>query len=170
MRAWQPGSRPCSELDMRSAPTSGWTQTQTRTLMSNTASRICDSNSHTSFHQRHSRIGIPDSQWISAPSQSPELLRATFLEGIDLLLVSPPMLARHVPKTHREPTPVGPDVVRHIVHFILFLSETLPEGIGYLWNSSECHPASANTLTLTGQGNLFYVRHCGSRARRNTRI
>ncbi len=63
---------------------------------------------------------------------SPELLRATFPEGIDLLLASSPMLARHVHKTHRERTPVGPDVARHILHLILYLSETQPERNGYL--------------------------------------
>ncbi len=101
---------------------------------------------------------------------SPELLRATFPEGIDPLLVSPPMLARHVPNNHRERTPLGPDVVRHILHIIMYLSEAQPERVGYLWNSSECHPASATTLALMGQCNLLDTTQCVSRARRNTRI
>jgi hypothetical protein len=96
---------------------------------------------------------------------STELLRATFPDGIDLLLASPSMLARHVPETHRERTPVGPDVDRHILHLIMYLSKTHPEGIGYLWNSSECHPASE-----MGQGNLLDATQCGSGAGRNTRI
>jgi hypothetical protein len=93
---------------------------------------------------------------------SSELLRATFSKGTDLLLANPPMLARHVPKTHRERTPVGPDVVWHILHLFLYLSETQLEGIGYLWNSSKCHPTSANTLALTGQGNLLNASERGS--------
>jgi hypothetical protein len=42
---------------------------------------------------------------------SQELLRATFPEVIDLLLASPPILASHLPKTHKERTPKGLDVV-----------------------------------------------------------
>jgi hypothetical protein len=56
-----------------------------------------------------------------------ELLRATFPEGIDLLLASSPMLASHLPRTHRERTPMGPDVVKHILHLIMNLSEAQPE-------------------------------------------
>ncbi len=63
---------------------------------------------------------------------SPELFRAIFPEGIDFLLASPPIVARHVPKTHKDRTPVGPDVVRHILHLILYFSETPPEGFKYL--------------------------------------
>ncbi len=80
------------------------------------------------------------------------------------------MLARHVPKTHRERTPLGPDVLRHILHLILYLSEAQSEGVGYLWNSSECHNASANTLTLMDQDNLLDAIECGSGAQRDTRI
>ncbi len=61
-----------------------------------------------------------------------KLLRATFPEGIDLLLVNPPMQASHLLKTHRERTPMGRDVVRHILRLILYLSKAQPKGIGYL--------------------------------------
>ncbi len=101
---------------------------------------------------------------------SPELLRATIPEGIDLLLASPSMLASHLPMTHRERTPVGPKVVRHILHLILYLSEAQPEGVGDLRNSSKLHPTSANTLTLMGQGTLLDASEYGSGAHRNTRI
>jgi hypothetical protein len=63
---------------------------------------------------------------------SPELLRATFPEGIDLLLASPSMLVSHITCTHIESTLMGPDVVRHIFHLIQYLFEALPEGVGYL--------------------------------------
>ncbi len=99
-----------------------------------------------------------------------ELLGATFPEGIDLLLASPPILANHFPVTHRERTPMGPDVVRHIFRLILHLSEAQPEGVGYLWNSSELNPASANTLSLLGQGTVIDASKCGSGAYRNTRF
>ncbi len=52
----------------------------------------------------------------------------------------------------------------------MYLSEAQPEGVGYLWNSSECHPASANTLTLMSQGNLLDSTQCGLGVRHNTRI
>jgi hypothetical protein len=82
---------------------------------------------------------------------SPELLRTTFPDRIDHLLASPPMQASHLPKTHIAHTPsMGPDVVRHILRLILYLSEAQPEGFGYLWTSSERHPASATTLSLLG--------------------
>ncbi len=42
---------------------------------------------------------------------------------------------------------MGPDVVRHTLYLILYLSEAQPEGVGYLYNFSERHPTSANTLT-----------------------
>ena len=54
---------------------------------------------------------------------SPELLKATFPEDIDLLLVSPSMQASHLPKTGRERTPMGPDIVQHILRLVLYLSE-----------------------------------------------
>ena len=99
-----------------------------------------------------------------------ELLRATFPEGIYLLLVSPPMLANHLSRPHREHTPSGPYVVQHILRLILHVSEAQPGGVGYLWNSSELHPPSANTLSLLGQDTLLDAPKCGSRAYRNTRI
>ena len=62
-----------------------------------------------------------------------ELLRATFPEGIDFLLASPPMLVANIlPMTHRAHTPLGSDVVRHIFRLILYLSEAQSEGVGYL--------------------------------------
>ena len=77
---------------------------------------------------------------------SPELVRATFPDGVDLLLASPPMQAIHLPGTHRDHTPMGPDVVRHILRLTLYLSEAQSEGVGYLWSSSELHPTSATTF------------------------
>ena len=61
---------------------------------------------------------------------SPELIRATFPDGVDLLLASPPMQASHLPMTHRDHTLMGPDVVRHILRFNSYLSEAHPEGVG----------------------------------------
>ena len=101
---------------------------------------------------------------------SPELLRATFPEGIDLLLAIPPILANNLPMTHRARTPLGLDVVRHILRLIMYLSEAEPEGVGYLWNSSELHPTSANILSLLGQGTLLDASKCGSGAFRNTHM
>ncbi len=75
-----------------------------------------------------------------------EILTSTFPEGIDFILASPMMLAHHLPKSHRVHSPWDPDVVRHIMHLILDLSEAQPEGVGYICNSSELHPSSANTL------------------------
>jgi hypothetical protein len=101
---------------------------------------------------------------------SPKLIRATFPDGVDLLLASPLMQACHLPGTHRDHTPMGPDVVRHILRLILYLSESQSEGVGYLWSSSELHPASATILSLVGQGTLLDAPKCGSGAYRNTRI
>ncbi len=80
------------------------------------------------------------------------------------------MLAYHIPRTHRERTPLGPGVVRHILRLILHLSEAHPEGVKYLWNSSELHPASVNTLSQLGRGTLLQASDCGSGAYRNTHI
>jgi hypothetical protein len=63
---------------------------------------------------------------------SRELLTGTFPEGIDLILASPPMLAYHLPRSHRVHTPRGPDDVRHIIHLIMHLFEAQPEGVGYI--------------------------------------
>ena len=101
---------------------------------------------------------------------SPELLTVTFPKGIDLLLASPPMLARHLPRSHRVHTLMEPDVVRHILHFILYLSEAPPEGVGYLWNSYKLHSPFATTLSILDQGTLIDASKCGSGAYRNTRI
>jgi len=43
-------------------------------------------------------------------------------------------------------------------------------GVGYIWNSSELHPPSANTLSLLGQGTLLDASNYGSRTYSNTRI
>ena len=79
---------------------------------------------------------------------SPELIRATFPDGVDLLLASPPMQASHLPGTYRDHTPMGPDVVRHILRLILYISEAQSEWAGYFWSSSQLHPTSAITLSL----------------------
>jgi len=101
---------------------------------------------------------------------SSELLIATFPEGIDLLLASLPMLANLLSRPHREHTPPGPDVVRHVFRLIMHLSETQRKEIGYLRNSSELHSPSANTLLLLGHRTLLDASKCGSGAYRNTRI
>jgi hypothetical protein len=98
-----------------------------------------------------------------------ELLIATFPEGVDLL-ASPPMLANHLPNTHRERSPMGPDVVRHIHRLILNLSEARIGGVGYLWTFSELHSARASTLPLLGQGTLLDATKCCSGAYRSTRV
>jgi len=72
--------------------------------------------------------------------------------------------------TYRKRTPIGPDVVRHILRLVYYLSEAELEVIGYLWSFSELHPASANNLSLLGQGTLLDAPKCGSGAYRNTRI
>jgi len=68
---------------------------------------------------------------MNARTISPELLRATSPEGVDLLPASPLMLANNLPKTYRAHTPLGPDVVRHILRLILYLSDTSPPPILY---------------------------------------
>jgi hypothetical protein len=101
---------------------------------------------------------------------SPELLRVTIPEGIDRILAIPHMLAIHLSKSKREHPPPGPDIVRHIIRLVPHLSETQPEGVGYIWNSSEIYPPSANTLSLLGQGTLLDASKCGLGAYRNTSI
>jgi len=49
-------------------------------------------------------------------TSSPDLLSATFLEGIYLILASPPVLATRVSRSHREHTPSGPDIHRPAHH------------------------------------------------------
>jgi len=64
---------------------------------------------------------------------SPELLSATFsAEGIDLILVSPPVLATRVSRSNREHTSPGPDIGRHIIRLVLHLSESEPDGVEYI--------------------------------------
>jgi len=75
--------------------------------------------------------GDPDFRWTSAPS-FPELLSAHFLEGIDLILASPSMLATHLSNSNREHTPTGPDVSQHITRLVLHLSESQPGRFGYI--------------------------------------
>jgi len=54
---------------------------------------------------------------------SPELLRVTFPEGINLILVNPHVLAIDLSKSKREHTSPGPDIGRHILRLVLHLSE-----------------------------------------------
>ena len=61
---------------------------------------------------------------------SPELVSATFPKGIDLILASPTELATQVSISHREHTPLGPDIGRHIIRLVLRLSESQPDGLG----------------------------------------
>ena len=86
---------------------------------------------------------------------SPELLNVTFPEGIYLFLASPPVLATQVSKSNREHTPPGPDISRHIIRFVLHLSESQSKAVVYIWNSSELHLPYANTLSLLGLGTLL---------------
>jgi hypothetical protein len=98
---------------------------------------------------------------------SPEILSVQFPEGIDLILASPPMIATHLSNFNREHTPSdisGSDIIRHITCLVLILSESQPGGVEYIWNSSELHPPSANTLSLLGQGTLLDATKCGSGA------
>ena len=63
---------------------------------------------------------------------SPELFIATFLDGTDLILASPPVLAIQVSRSTREHTPTGPDIGRHVIHLVLHLSKSQPHGVGYI--------------------------------------
>jgi hypothetical protein len=100
---------------------------------------------------------------------SPELLIITFLEGLDLILEIPPVLATQVSSSKREHTPPGLDVGRHIIRLVLHLFESQQEGIGYIWNSYELHPSSANTFSLLSPGTLLDASKCGLGAYHNTR-
>jgi hypothetical protein len=107
-------------------------------------------------------------KWVSrlpmdARAISPELFRVKFPKGIDLILASSYVLAVHLSKSKREHTPPGPDIGRHILRLVLHLSETQSGGVGYIWNSFEFHPPSANTLSQLGQGTLLDPSKCGSR-------
>ncbi len=95
---------------------------------------------------------------------SPELIRFTFPEGIDFILVNPLVLAIQLSKSNRERTPTGLDRDRHILRLLLHLSESQPGGVGYIWNSFELHPPSANTFSLLGQGTLLDASKCGFRS------
>jgi hypothetical protein len=101
---------------------------------------------------------------------SPELISATFPEGIDLVLVSPHVLASHLSKSNRDRTPPDPDIDGHILRLVLHLTESQPRVVLYIWNSCELYPPSANTLSLLCQGNLLDSSKYGSGAYRNTRI
>jgi len=100
---------------------------------------------------------------------SPELLSVTLPKRIDLILASPHVLAIHLSKSYIEHTPPGPNTGPHILRFVQHLSESQPRGVGYIWNFSELHPPSANTLPLLGQLTLLDVSKCCSEAYRNTR-
>jgi len=99
-----------------------------------------------------------------------ELLNITFPEGIDLILVSPSVLASHLSSSNKDHTLPGPDIGRHIIRLVLHLSELQPRGVGYIWTSSELHPPSTNTLSLLEQGTLLDALKCSSGAYRNIRI
>jgi hypothetical protein len=101
---------------------------------------------------------------------SPELLNVTFPEGIYLILASPPLLTTRLSKPNKEHTPPGPDIGLRILRLVLRLSESQPGGVGYVLNSSELHPPSANTMSLLAQGTLLDASKCSSGAYRNTRI
>jgi hypothetical protein len=69
---------------------------------------------------------------IDVRTTSTELLTATFPKGIDLLLASQPMMTDHLHMSHMVHTPLGLDVVRHVLNLILHLPEKQPEGVGYI--------------------------------------
>jgi hypothetical protein len=101
---------------------------------------------------------------------SPEILIAAFPKGINLILASPPTPSTQVSNTNKARTPQGPDIGRDIIHLILHLSKSQPDGVGYIWNSSELNPPSPNTMPLLGPGSLLDATKRGLVAYRNTRI
>jgi hypothetical protein len=62
-------------------------------------------------------------------TDSMKLFAETFSEGVDLLLSSPPTLAKHSPMIHRDHGPYGPMIIVHrIVKLILYLTESQLRG------------------------------------------
>ncbi len=85
-------------------------------------------------------------------------------------MVSPPTPLTRAFDTLTTRTALGPDIGLDIIRLILYLSESQPYGIGYIWSSSEFHPLSSKPLALLGPEYLLDATKCGSGAYCNTRI
>ena len=143
----------------------GSTQTRTRTRLLSIASHQLSY-----FIPQEALHGWDSSLPRDIHTISPALLNATFQEGIDLILASPPVLATRAYDPNKDHPLPGPDIARHVTSLVLHISKTHTNGVGSILNSFELHPPSALTMSLMGPGILLDATECGSGAYRNTRL
>ncbi len=63
---------------------------------------------------------------------SPCVFTKAILKDVDVVLASPPMLARHLPKAHRGRAPPEQGATHRLANLIKYLEETQPVGFGFI--------------------------------------
>jgi hypothetical protein len=65
---------------------------------------------------------------------SPEVFTNVILEGVDIILKSPPLMAQHLPTTHRGNTFPDPQLLALLIRY---RNEAHPRGVGFIWNTTK---------------------------------
>ena len=143
-----------------------------------------DPNAHTAtahrlarLHSRHPRLltmeaidGWDTRLHMDARTTTPALFTYAFPAGAYLIMTSPPMLAQHLPRTHKGQEQSAHTTVLQISHLILQLATTHRGGIGFVWDNPLRSPLPAHVQNMMGPSTVLNAPKYGSGAHRPTHI
>ena len=103
-------------------------------------------------------------------SITPELLARVLPTGVDLIMTSPPMLAKHLPGDHRGCGHHAHATISQINHLIRYLATTQEGGMGYIRDAPYGPKLSPQVHALMGPSTVLNAPKCGSGAHRPTHM
>ena len=130
------------------------------------------------LHARHYPLLLPPeatSGWdtrlpMDTRTISPALFAQAFPAGVDIIMTSPPMLAKHLPKTIRGSGQPPHATVLQIHDLIHHLATTQEGGLGFVWDTPSGPPLPAQIKDIMGPSTVLDTPKLGSGAHRPTRI
>jgi hypothetical protein len=94
---------------------------------------------------------------------TPALFAQAFPAGVDIIMTSPPMLAKHLPKTIRGSGQPSHATVFQIHDLIRHLATTQEGGLGFIWDIPFGPPLPAQIIDIMGPSTVLNAPKLGSR-------
>ncbi len=101
---------------------------------------------------------------------TPELLTQAFPTGVGLIMTSPPMLDKHLPRGHRGSGQPAHATISQISYLIRHLATTQEGGLGFVWDAPYGPKLTPQGQALMGPSTVLKAPKCGSGAHRPTHI
>ena len=129
------------------------------------------------LHSRHPLLLPPEATWgwdtrlpRDTRTITPELITQVFPTGVDIIMTSPPMLTKHLPREHRGSGQPAHATIAQINYLIRHLATTQDDGLGYVWDAPYGPKLTPQVHALMGPSTVLIAPKCGSGAHRPTHI